>query len=107
MKIVIFMLLVLGSFSVFAETADEAKQRIEIEREAICSFTSSTNRYCFNGTCRRWKNYTCSPDDVSLTPFKVRMRVTTRTVRYMDEVTGTYREEQVGEERVTSLTFLD
>ena len=107
MKSIIFLLIILSSFSVFAETSEEAKQRIEIEKEAICSFVASTNQYCFNGTCRRWKNYSCSPDEAALPDFKVRMRITTRSVRYLDEVSGEYRDEQVGEERVTSTTFLE
>lgn len=107
MRAVFFTLALLGSISSFAETSDEAKQRIEEERAALCSYTSSTNRYCFNGTCRRWKNYSCTPDDITQYPFKIRMRVTTKTVRFYDNLTGTYRNEQVGDERVSSITILD
>lgn len=107
MRAIIFLFVVFGSMTCFAETSDEAKQRIEDQREALCSYTSSTNRYCFNGTCRRWKNYSCTPDDISQVPFKIRMRVTTKSVRYFDNLTGTYRNEQVGDEKVSSITFLD
>mgnify|MGYP000052964349 CR=1 FL=1 len=105
MKSVLIISTLLLSLSALAETSSQVIRNIEIDREATCHYDNSTNRYCFNGICNRWKNYTCEPDDTYEPSFKVRLRVKTKSVTITDPLTGMRREEQVGPETVTSTTF--
>lgn len=91
LKSLLFSVLLLGSFASYAKSPAETIEKIETERDVRCEFKYASSSYCFNYTCYSWRNYQCTPNDVSQENFKVRLR--TRT--FMG-----------GEPTVTNITYI-
>jgi hypothetical protein len=59
----LFILLSSISFFSFAAGVEETISKIELEKNAKCKYTASSNSYCFNNYCRQKLYYSCVSND--------------------------------------------
>lgn len=67
-----FLLLLSLSTLSFAAGIDETISKIEMEKNAKCEYTNSSNSFCLNSYCRQRVYYTCTSNEDD---FKVKLGI--------------------------------
>ena len=88
-KLVLTTTLMVLSIAAFAKKEAQVISDLEHAKQVTCAFQASSNQYCPEDGCYRWKNYNClaEADD---SKFKVRLRIKTADIGHETVESVTY-----------------